>query len=92
MKFILYHNDDDEGSVNALIQNETIWLTQKSMSSLFDVAENNITYHLQNIDNTKELEENWTTQKIRVVQKVGNRVSDECTIITNYENTEVIIQ
>lgn len=59
------------------------------MSSLFDVAENNITYHLQNIYNTKELEENRTTQKIRVVQKVGNRVSDECTIIANYKNTEV---
>ena len=73
MKFILYHTDDEDVSVNALIQNETIWLTQKSMSSLFDVAENNITYHLQNIYNTKELEENRTTQKIRVVQKEGNR-------------------
>ena len=88
MKFILYHTDDEDVSVNALIQNETIWLTQKSMSSLFDVAENNITYHLQNIDNTKELEENRTTQKIRVVQKEGNRnVSRE----VNFYNLDVII-
>ena len=27
MKFILYHTDDEDVSVNALIQNETIWLT-----------------------------------------------------------------
>jgi len=68
--------------------NETIWLTQKSMSSLFDVAENNITYHLQNIYNTKELEENRTTQKIRVVQREGNRnVSRE----VNFYNLDVII-
>ena len=88
MKFILYHTDDEDVSVNALIQNETIWLTQKSMSSLFDVAENNITYHLQNIYNTKELEENRTTQKIRVVQKEGNRnVSRE----VNFYNLDVII-
>ena len=83
MKFILYHIHDEDVSVNALIQNETIWLTQKSMSSLFDVAENNITYHLQNIYNTKELEENRTTQKIRVVQKEGNRnVSREVNFYT----------
>ena len=88
MKFILYHTDDEDVSVNALIQNETIWLTQKSMSSLFDVAENDITYHLQNIYNTKELEENRTTQKIRVVQKEGNRnVSRE----VNFYNLDVII-
>lgn len=88
MKFILYHTDDEDVSVNALIQNETIWLTQKSMSSLFDVAENNITYHLQNIYNTKELEENRTTQKIRVVQKEGNRnVSRE----VNFYNLDAII-
>ena len=88
MKFILYHTDDEDISVNALIQNETIWLTQKSMSSLFDVAENNITYHLQNIYNTKELEENRTTQKIRVVQKEGNRnVSRE----VNFYNLDAII-
>ena len=43
------------------------------MSKLFNVAENNITYHLQNIFKTGELEENRTTQKIRVVQKEGTR-------------------
>lgn len=44
----------------------------------FDIK--NIIYHLQNIFKTKELEENRTTQKIRVVQKEGNRkVSREVT-------------
>ena len=43
------------------------------MGELFNVAENNITYHLQNIFKTGELEENRTTQKIRVVQNEGNR-------------------
>ena len=50
------------------------------MSKLFNVAENNITYHLQNIFKTGELNENRTTQKIRVVQNEGNRkVSREVT-------------
>ena len=59
---------------------EDFWLTQKSMSKLFNVAENNITYHLQNIFKTGEWEENRTTQKIRVVQNEGTRkVSREVT-------------
>ena len=78
---IIYQSQNNENiSVEVLYNEEDFWLTQKSMSKLFNVAENNITYHLQNIFKTKELEENRTTQKIRVVQKVGNRkVSREVT-------------
>ena len=78
---IIYQSRNNENiSVEVLYNEEDFWLTQKSMSKLFNVAENNITYHLQNIFKTKELEENRTTQKIRVVQKEGNRkVSREVT-------------
>ena len=71
---IIYQSQNNENiSVEVLYNEEDFWLTQKSMSKLFNVAENNITYHLQNIFKTKELEENQTTQKIRVVQNEGNR-------------------
>ena len=78
---IIYQSQNNENiSVEVLYNEEDFWLTQKSMSKLFNVAENNITYHLQNIFKTKELEENRTTQKNRVVQKEGNRkVSREVT-------------
>ena len=78
---IIYLSQNNENiSVEVLYNEEDFWLTQKSMSKLFNVAENNITYHLQNIFKTKELEENRTTQKNRVVQKEGNRkVSREVT-------------
>lgn len=78
---IIYQSQNNENiSVKVLYNEEDFWLTQKSMSKLFNVAENNITYHLQNIFKTKELEENRTTQKNRVVQKEGNRkVSREVT-------------
>lgn len=75
---IIYQNI----SVEVLYNEEDFWLTQKSMSKLFNVAENNITYHLQNIFKTEELEENRTTQKIRVVQNEGTRkVSREVTFL-----------
>ena len=78
---IIYQSQNNENiSVEVLYNEEDFWLTQKSMSKLFNVAENNITYHLQNIFKTGELEENRTTQKIRVVQNEGNRkVSREVT-------------
>ena len=78
---IIYQSQNNENiSVEVLYNEEDFWLTQKSMSKLFNVAENNITYHLQNIFKTKELEENRTTQKIRVVQDEGTRkVSREVT-------------
>ena len=74
---IIYQSQNNENiSVEVLYNEEDFWLTHK----LFNVAENNITYHLQNIFKTKELEENRTTQKNRVVQKEGNRkVSREVT-------------
>ena len=59
---IIYQSQNNENiSVEVLYNEEDFWLTQKSMSKLFNVAENNITYHLQNIFKTKELEENRTT-------------------------------
>ena len=71
---IVYQSQNNENiSVEVLYNDEYFWLTQKSMGELFNVAENNITYHLQNIFKTGELEENRTTQKIRVVQNEGNR-------------------
>ncbi len=48
------------------------------------------TTHLQNIFKTEELEENRTTQKIRVVQKEGNRnVSRE---VTFYSLDAIIVE
>lgn len=55
------------------------------MSKLFNVAENNITYHLQNIFKTGKLEENPTTQKIRVVQNEGTRKVSKKSVIRRNE-------
>lgn len=72
-KFLIYHAADEDISVNAFIQNETIWLTQKAMGELFQVESHTINYHLKEIFKTHELEEEATTRKIRVVQQEGTR-------------------
>ena len=47
---IIYQSQNNENiSVEVLYNEEDFWLNYKSMSKLFNVAENNITYYLQNI-------------------------------------------
>lgn len=71
---IIYQSQNNENiSIEVLYDEEDFWLTQKSMSKLFNVEENNITYHLQNIFKSGELQESRTTQEIRVVQNEGTR-------------------
>ena len=71
---IIYQSQNNENiSVEVLYNDEDFWLTQKSMSKLFEVEVNTINYHLKEIFETHELEKNRTIRKIRTVQKEGNR-------------------
>jgi len=71
--FILYTSNTGEVKVNVFLEDETIWLTQKSMGELFGVESHTITYHLKEIYKSNELQEVSTTRKIRAVQKEGKR-------------------
>ena len=70
IQFLMYEHDE---TVQVIVEEETIWTTQKSMASLFGVESHTITYHLKEIYSSDELKENSTTRKIRAVQKEGNR-------------------
>ena len=52
---------------------ETVWLTQKQMSALFDKDSDTIGLHLKNIYKEHELEESVTTEESSVVQTEGKR-------------------
>jgi len=71
--FLLYSTPDGEIKVNVLLQNETIWLSQKSMANLFNCTPENILLHLKNIYETEELYEKATTKDFLVVQIEGSR-------------------
>jgi hypothetical protein len=70
---IVLYQPDDQLTLEVKLEHESVWLTQQQMAILFDVKENNITYHIQSVYKTHELEQEATTQKIRVVRKEGNR-------------------
>ena len=55
---IIYKNSDGNIIVDAIFKDETLWLTQKGMSKVFDCSTDNISLHLKNIFKDNELDEN----------------------------------
>lgn len=73
LKYLIYSTPDEDIAVNAVIKDETIWLTQKAMAELFDVGVPAISKHLANIYAEGELNENSTVSKMEIVQQEGSR-------------------
>lgn len=73
LEFIIYSTPEEDIRIDAAVKDETIWLTQKGMASLFDCSSDNISLHLQNIYADGELTETATTEEISVVRQEGNR-------------------
>ena len=72
-EFLVYKSAEEDAIVNAVIKDESIWLTQKSMAELFDCSTDNISLHLKNIYADRELDENSTAEEFSVVQTEGSR-------------------
>ena len=72
-KLIVYQADNGAIELKGDIANETVWITQKQLSQVFDVTTQNITIHLKQIFKDNELEEKATCKESLQVQKEGNR-------------------
>ncbi len=88
VEFILYNDISESISVNVIVKDETLWLTQKSMAELFGCSVDNISLHLKNIFNSGELAENSTTENFSIVQQEGKR---NVTRIVNFYNLDAVI-
>ncbi|PKF75233.1 virulence RhuM family protein [Chryseobacterium sp. PMSZPI] len=71
--FILYTTPNGDVKLEVLLQNESVWLTQKAIAELFGVDRSVITKHLGNIYETNELQKDSTSAKIAQVQQEGSR-------------------
>ena len=72
-EFLIFQIENKEEGIEVLYQDETLWLTQKTRSILFDVDIRTINEHLKNIYSQGEVDKNTTIRKNRIVQKEGNR-------------------
>ena len=87
-KFLIYSNPNGEIRVDVFVQDETVWLTQKSLAGLFDTSTQNITTHLKNIYEAAELQEDATCKEFLQVQTEGRR---EVSRNTKFYNLYAII-
>lgn len=86
--FLVYTSAEEDVSINALIKDDTIWLTQKGMAELFDVNVPAISKHLSNVFEEGELLKESTVSKMETVQIEGARsVKRE----QNFYNLDAII-
>lgn len=72
-RFLMYRSAEQDISVNAVIRDETVWLTQKAMAELFGVEVPAISKHLANIFAEGELEAAATVSKMETIQQEGAR-------------------
>ncbi len=83
--FILYTTPNGEVKLNVLFNDETIWLTQKMMSELFDVGVPAINKHLSNIFESNELEEH------SVISILETTAADGKNYKTKFYNLDAVI-
>lgn len=83
--FLMYRAVDEDVSVNALIKDESIWLSQKGMAELFGCTSDNVSLHLKNIFSSGELEKEAVTEKISATAADGKNYP------TQFYNLDAII-
>ena len=83
--FLIYKSQEENISVNAVIKDESIWLTQKSMAELFGCSTDNISLHLKNIFLDGELDKDAVTEKFSAT------ASDGKNYLTQFYNLDAII-
>ena len=71
-EIVLYFTPDGMVELDVRLERETVWLTQKQMSELFDTERSVITKHLNNIFVSGELDKESNVQKMHI-RRCGHR-------------------
>lgn len=87
-KFLVYKTDDSNVTIDVIVDQETIWASQKSIAQLFGKSVSTINEHLKQIYSTEELSPESTIRKFRIVQNEGGH---DVTRNINYYNLDAII-
>jgi len=84
-EFLIFTNQNGKDGIEVRIENETIWLTQKLIATLFDVTVPTVNEHLKNIFASNELQEESVIRKFRTTAADGKNYS------TQFYNLDAII-
>ncbi|MCF8105622.1 MAG: virulence RhuM family protein [Desulfohalobiaceae bacterium] len=84
-EFLIFTSQAGEESIEVRYEDDTIWLSQKMMASLFDVTVPTINEHLKNIFAIGELEQDTVIRKFRITASDGKSYQ------TRFYNLDAII-
>ena len=91
IQFLLYSLPDEEGKVQVVIKDETLWCTQKAMAQLFGVQRPAITKHLGNIFKEGELDEKVVCSILELTTEHGAIDGKTQTTPTKFYSLDAII-
>lgn len=72
-EIMIYQDENGVTKVNVRFSDEDVWLTQTQFAEIYDTTQENISMHIKNIYNDKELDENRTYKKFLLVRQEGTR-------------------
>ena len=85
VEFLIFQLENKEDGVEVLYQDETLWLTQDAIATLFDKGRSTIAEHLRNIFHSQELQEEAVCRKFR------RTAADGKDYFTKYYNLDAVI-
>ena len=89
IQFLLYNMPEEDGRVQVVVKDETIWCTQKAMAELFGIDKSGISRHIAKIYSDGELSPDTTVAKIATVVNRGMR--GEVEDLVDFYNLDMII-
>ena len=69
---VIFYQPDNTMRLEVRLEDETVWLTQQQMVTLFQSSKANVSEHIRNIYDQGELEQEATVRNFRTVRKEGN--------------------
>lgn len=87
-EFLIFEQQKKEKGIEVRFEDGNLWLTQKALGELYDTSKQDISYHIKNIYNDLELNQDSTVKEFLTVQKEGNR---EVKRKTTYYNLDAVI-
>ena len=90
-QFLIYRSAEEDVSVDAIVKDESIWLSQQGMAELFGVQKPAISKHLKKIFEEGELDEKVVVSKMETTTHHGALEDKTQTKETSFYNLDAII-
>jgi len=90
-EIIIYRDGDNAPKVEVLLQHQNLWLSQKALSTLFDVNVPAISKHIKNIFESGELDEKVVVSILEITTQHGAIAGKTQNKETKFYNLELVI-